>query len=187
MDDTQINKLMEYAKRFTGLTPEREAALIQAAPTIEPVLSPITEDFYATLQQIEQTAPFLEGRLEQLKTTHRSWLAGLFHGPYDSTFTRSMYRVGAVHVQVGLPVEFMSGGICLITHQLIQRVTGLYANAPDQVGHLLSAINAVTGFALLIMQQSYQSASLAVELDRFLKVTGMSRTLFDNLASACHD
>jgi hypothetical protein len=34
------------------------------------------------------------------------------------------------------------------------------------------------------MQESYQSSSLAEELERFLIITGMSRLLFDNLAKA---
>ena len=45
-------------------------------------------------------------------------------------------------------------------------------------------MNAVLGFSLMVMQESYQSSSLAAELEKFLAITGMSRTLFDNLALA---
>ena len=48
----------------------------------------------------------------------------------------------------------------------------------------IEAINAVTGMSLFIMQQAYQEASMAEELERFLKITGISRTLFSNLAQA---
>jgi len=34
------------------------------------------------------------------------------------------------------------------------------------------------------MQESYQAGSLAQELEKFLSISGMSRTLFDNLAKA---
>lgn len=36
----------------------------------------------------------------------------------------------------------------------------------------------------MIMQQSYQESSIAEELEKFLKISGMSRTLFTNLAKA---
>ena len=47
-----------------------------------------------------------------------------------------------------------------------------------------AAVNSVLGFTLMVMQQSYESSRLAEELEKFLKITGMSRILFDNLASA---
>lgn len=48
----------------------------------------------------------------------------------------------------------------------------------------MGAINAVLGFSLLVMQGSFQTGKLAEELERFLSVSGMSRTLFNNLAAA---
>ena len=95
-----------------------------------------------------------------------------------------MYRVGQVHVMVDLPVEFMSGGMCLINEELIGLVCKTHGDEPHRCAPLLKAINAATGFSLLIMQQSYQLSSLSAELNRFLTITGMSRTLFENLAGA---
>jgi hypothetical protein len=93
-----------------------------------------------------------------------------------------MYRVGAVHVKVGLPVEFMSGGMSLIAEELIELIGRTCGEDASRCRTLLKALNGVTGFSLLIMQQFYQSSSLAAELERFLAITGMSRTLFENLA-----
>jgi len=50
---------------------------------------------------------------------------------------------------------------------------------------VLEAINAALGFSLMVMQESYQASTLAGELEKFLAITGMSRTLFNNLAEAC--
>ena len=95
-----------------------------------------------------------------------------------------MYQVGKVHVKVELPVEFMSGGMSLIAEELIGLIGKTYGDDLQHCLELLKAVNAVMGFSLLIMQQSYQSSSLVAELDRFLAITGMSRTLFENLAGA---
>ncbi|MCU7918293.1 MAG: hypothetical protein KZQ95_08025 [Candidatus Thiodiazotropha sp. (ex Epidulcina cf. delphinae)] len=184
MEEIDFSELTHYAKAFTGLTTEREALLLEAGPMIKPALEGVTERFYTILQGIDKTAPFLEGRLEDLKKTHQAWLEGLFTGPFDATYTRAMYHVGQVHVKVDLPVEFMSGGMSLITDELIALINETYGDDPQRCPPLLRAINAITGFSLLIMQQSYQSSSLSAELERFLAITGMSRTLFENLASA---
>ena len=187
MDEIDYSQLTHYAKAFTGLTEEREKLLVEAGPAIKPSLQDVTERFYDTLQSIDKTAPFLEGRLDSLKKTHQVWLEGLFSGPFDEQYTQSMYHVGQVHVKVGLPVEFMSGGMSLIADQLTALIFDTYRDHPQQGPALLRALNAVMGFSLLVMQQSYQSSSLAAELERFLAITGMSRNLFENLASAYHN
>ncbi|MCU7904928.1 MAG: hypothetical protein KZQ76_03575 [Candidatus Thiodiazotropha sp. (ex Epidulcina cf. delphinae)] len=184
MGKIDFSELTPYAKVFTGLTKEREALLIEAGPVIKPALADVTERFYTVLQSIDTTAPFLEGRLADLKKTHQAWLESLFTGPFDETYAQTMYHVGQVHVKVDLPVEFMSGGMSLIVDELIALVFDIYGDDPQHCPPLLKAINAITGFSLLIMQQSYQSSSLSAELDRFLAITGMSRTLFENLAGA---
>jgi truncated hemoglobin YjbI len=184
MDEMDFEKLTVYAKTFTGLTPDKESLLTEAGAAIIPSLSEVTERFYNVLQTIEQTAPFIEGRLDQLKSTHQAWLEGLFTGPFDASYTEAMYRVGFVHVEVGLPVEFMSGGMSLIAEELIELSAETSGNDTARCRDLVKALNAVMGFSLLIMQQSYQNSSLAAELDHFLAITGMSKNLFENLAGA---
>jgi truncated hemoglobin YjbI len=184
MEEKDFEELTTYAKAFTGLTADKESLLQEAGASIKPSLAEVTERFYDVLQTIEQTAPFIEGRIDQLKSTHRAWLEGLFTGPFDAAYAEAMYRVGAVHVKVGLPVEFMSGGMSLIAEQLIGLVVKDCGDDTARCRELMKALNAAMGFSLLIMQQSYQNSSLAAELERFLAITGMSQTLFENLAGA---
>jgi len=179
-----FEKLTRYAKSFSGLTPELESSLIEAGAEIKPKLSGITENFYEHLLSIPEAKTFLEDRVEALKTTHRLWLEGLFTGPYDTTYTEHMYKVGDVHVRVNLPVEFMAGAMTLINNRLIELVVETFGDNKERCAQTLVAISAITGMSLMIMQQSYQEASLAEELEKFLKISGMSRTLFTNLAAA---
>jgi len=184
MPQVDVAALTEYAKKFSGLTPEYEALLAEIAPLIKPMLPAVTDKFYEILSSIDKAAPFLEGRVDTLKATHLKWLETLFTGPYDSDYTATMYHVGDVHVKVKLPVEFMSGGITLIGNELHTAVAQVCGDDLDKCLKTGSAINAVLGFSLMVMQESYQSSSLAAELEKFLAITGMSRQLFDNLATA---
>ena len=184
MTQIDFEALTSYAKSFSGLTPERERLLAQIGPEISPGLAQVTEAFYETLVAIPTTAPFLEGRLELLKQTHLRWLTSLFSGPFDIDYAKAMYRVGHVHVQVNLPVEFMAGGMALIGDRLIAEIERLYADDEQLRRDALGAVNAILGFTLIVMQQSFQNSSLNEELEKFLKITGMSRKLFNNLAAA---
>lgn len=177
-------QLTEYAKTFAGLTPEHETLLKEIAPQITPRLKDITEDFYTQLLGIPAANAFLEGRVDSLKATHTKWLEGLFNSDLGSGYTEQMYNVGSVHVKVNLPVEFMSGGMTLINNQLIALIVEQFGDDPARCQKILTAISAVTGFSLITMQQSYQEATLAEELEKFLKISGMSRALFKNLADA---
>ena len=75
----------------------------------------------------------------------------------------------------------------LINNRLIELIVATFGDNKEHCAQILVAISAVTGMSLLIMQQSYQEASLADELEKFLKISGMSRTLFANLAAAYKD
>ncbi len=184
MKDVDFNKLMNYARSFSKYTPEREAILVKASQDILPKLAVVTDSFYATLESIPEARPFIESRLDTLKSTHHQWLEGLLKGPCDLNYTEAMYKVGDIHVKVNLPVEFMAGGISLIQDAFIPLITEIYTDDPERVRAVLEAINAALGFSLMVMQESYQVSSLAEELERFLAITGMSRPLFNNLAEA---
>jgi hypothetical protein len=184
MSEINFQELADYAKAFSSLTASKEACLIEIGEKIKPRLSEVTEAFYDTLQQIPKTHPLLAGRIDALKKTHRQWLDGLFTGPFDASFAEAMYRVGDVHVKVKLPVEFMAGGMTLINNQLIQLIVELYGDNPEKCREALSSVTAVLGFCLIIMQQSFQASTLVEELDRFMKITGISQKLFNNLAAA---
>ncbi|MES9941373.1 MAG: protoglobin domain-containing protein [Candidatus Thiodiazotropha sp. 6PLUC2] len=184
MADIDFEKLMHYSKQFSGLTAEMEVTLAELTDKVSPHLIEVTDSFYSVLLDIPKAEPFLSGRVESLKKTHIQWLETVFSGPFDVSYVEAMYHVGDVHVKVGLPVEFMAGAMSLVATRINQLLGNTFVDDPVYLVKAVTAVNAVLGFTLMIMQQSYESSRLAEELEKFLKITGMSRTLFDNLASA---
>jgi truncated hemoglobin YjbI len=184
MTDIDYEQLTLYTKQFTGLTTEMESILTGLSDLIAPHLPAVTDNFYSVLQEIPKAQPFLEGRIDNLKQTHIRWLEQVFSGPFDVDYVKAMYQVGDVHVRVELPVEFMAGAMTLVGTRINELLGEILQHEPVRLKQAITAVNAVLGFTLMVMQQSYESSRLAEELERFLKITGMSRTLFDNLASA---
>lgn len=187
MQEIDFNALCAHGKAYSGLSREDEVLLLAEGRKLLPYLARVTDHFYRDLQAIPAAAPFLEGRLDALKTTHRAWLEKVLTGPYDAAFAAHMHKVGAVHVQVKLPVEFMASGIGLINRHLIPVVAEVYADDAIMLARMMRAVSAATGFCLIIMQESYQTSLLAEELQRFLAISGISRALFNNLAAAYKD
>lgn len=183
-NEVNFDELTRYAKQFTGLTPDREACLLEISAQLDPMLSEVTEKFYSKLAEIPETAPFIEGRLETLKKSHLGWIRSLFNGPFDVSCTELMYKVGDIHVKVNLPVEFMAGAMSMINNELISLVSKEFYADKEKMVLVLSSINSITSFSLFVMQQSYQESTVAEELEKFLEISGMSRVLFTNLANA---
>lgn len=186
MEDKAVDfeELVARTKRLTNFTPESEQVLLKVGDLVKPHLGTVTAAFYEVLQTIPKAEPFLDGRLESLQQAHQKWLESLFTGPFDEEYARSMYYVGMAHVRVKLPVEFMQGAATLIMGELTKLIARMCREDAAKMGVILAAINAVMGYSVAIMQESYQASSLAEELEKFLAITGMSRALFNNLAQA---
>jgi truncated hemoglobin YjbI len=181
MYPVDLEKINELARAFSGLDDARAAHMAEIAQRIEPFLDDVTDEFYRRLQEIEPADLFLQGRVDSLKKTHRDWLGKVFSGAYDSDYVSEMYAVGETHVNVRLPLEFMAGAMTLLMETLTPALAQV-SNDREELANTVQSVNAVLGFSLMIMQESYHATSLANELSRFLKVTGISRELFSNLA-----
>lgn len=184
MQNIDIQTLCIYARQFAGLDDDKIAVLHHIHPDVCSHLQEVTDIFYGRLQGIPKTADFVAGQVENLKKTHLTWLNELFTSDFGVEYTRKLYHVGDLHVKVRLPVEFMAGAMAIIQSEMVRIFGELYAEDTVKLVAATQALNAAAGFSLLVMQESYQSSSLAAELENFLKITGMSRTLFDNLANA---
>ncbi|GAA0698668.1 hypothetical protein GCM10009104_29020 [Marinobacterium maritimum] len=180
MRKIDFSQLNQQAKQFSGFDTEDEQVLAGAHSLLVAELDAVTEAFYEELGRIEEAQPFLEGRLDALKATHRRWLERIFTGPYDADFAAYMHHVGVVHVEVRLPERFMASGIGLIGKHLIPVLARVCGEDLVTLSSRMKAVNAVTTYCLIIMQTSYREH----ELDRFMDVTGISEALYANLAAA---
>lgn len=180
MREIDFSQLNQQSKLFAGFDIDDEQVLADAHAVLVGELDRVTDAFYQELGGIEEAGPFLEGRLDRLKATHRRWLERIFTGPYDAEFAAYMHQVGVVHVQVRLPERFMASGIGLIGKHLIPVLADVCGEDNERLGILMKAVNAVTTYCLIIMQVSYREH----ELDRFMDVTGISEALYNNLSAA---
>ena len=183
MTEHYFEQLCEATREFVGLNAEREALLHDLAPRVAFALDGVTDHFYRQLQRIARAAPMIEGRLPQLRATHRAALGAMFASDYDAAYVERLYRTGEAHVRARMPIEFMSGGMAITGEALIPVVVKSCAPGEAQLAACAS-VHAAMGFSLMVMQESYQLSRLVEEQERFLQVTGISRELYQSLSSA---
>jgi len=182
-----FDQLTRNAKALSGLTPELELILQQTSSQIKTKLGILTEDCYQKLSMIEEAANLPEGRFETWKAAQLGWMDILFNGQYEQAYVEYMYEIGFIHAKEHLPFECIAIGMTLINNRLSAILVDSYGDDKAYLTKVLEAVSAITGLSLLIMQQSYQEARLAGELEKFLMISGMSRQLFNNLALAYKD
>lgn len=162
-NDVDMSALCEYARQFSGLESWKISLLHRMYEDVIPSLQRVTNNFYVRLQKVEQVAEYLKGhRIEYLKQAHLDWLRELFNTDFGLEYTRKMYRVGEIHVQVKLPVEFMGASIGIIQSELIRLFGEMYAGNQETLLDAILAINAATTFSMLVMQKSYHSNTFAI-------------------------
>lgn len=186
-ESIDFNALCAESRALVGLTQGDEALLRDVLPLIGPELDKVTERFYARLMSTPSTARFLEGRVDGLRKTHRAWLNTLFNGQFDAEYTRWMHQIGLAHSHVALPVEFMSASMALVQRELTAIVAGTNRLDADMRGRTCAAISSACGFCQLIMERSYANDQRESELERYLRITGVSRTLYEKLSASFKD
>ena len=167
---------------FAQLDAEKIQMLHVIAPDIRLRLHEVTEQFYQHLLAIPRVRPYLETQTERLQDAHYEWLSGLFSASFDANYAQEIAVLGDIHGRIQLPAEFMAGAMSIIQGYFIGLLREVYAEQPEILLDAVLAINSALGFSLYVMQSSYQSSSVDNELERFLSITGMSRSLFENLS-----
>lgn len=185
--ESDFTQLCNEARQLVGLTTADEAALREIAPVLIPALDQVTDRFYAILGAQARTAGFIVGRTESLRKTHRAWLESLFTSAIDADYARWMHDIGSVHVRVNLPVEFMSSAMAVVQRELTALVAGNDALEAGLRARACAAISSACGFCELLMQKSFAIDRSADELERYLRITGVSRPLYEKLSAAFRD
>lgn len=186
-NNIDFDQLCAEARQLVGLSSADEATLRELAPILTPALDQVTDRFYAILGSQPRTAGFIVGRTDSLRKTHRAWLESLFTSTIDASYARWMHDIGSVHVRVNLPVEFMSSAMAVVQRELTALVAGNDALEAGLRARACAAISSACGFCELLMQKSFAVDRSADELERYLRITGVSRQLYEKLSAAFKD
>ena len=145
-----------------GLCTEGQAVLAALAPQLEPHLPTVTNEFYRLLQEDAQTAPYLEGRIDALKSTHLAWIREIISGVYDDAFISRQEKIGEVHVKVRIPPHFVAASMSHLRAALPVLIQSIEANGARSA-------------------QAIKSLMQVLDLCHYLIDRKYSETLMDNL------
>jgi len=118
----------------------------------------------------------------------REWLMGLLDGPFDGKRTEERWTLGEKLVDVDLTFEDIILLEGLARQQLFELAREQLGESPDSLSAMMYTLDKVLNLDLALIYSAYlQMRDTEMEralLDRFIAVTGFSRTLYENLAEA---
>lgn len=150
--------------------------LIALQPIVEKHGDRITEAFYDRLNSLPDTARFLEGRLESLKAKHNAWMRTLVAGEYGEAYLQRRWKIGLVHVHVGLDPYWVESVMSYIRTSM-GKAMATEISDPAELAEKHSSFVKVCDIDLAIMNLSYAEE----RLERIVAFTGMKRELIENI------
>lgn len=150
--------LFDELKRYVQFGEEDEALLRGLLQRVLPHVHPIIDDFYDHILGHPGARSAITGgeaQVQRLKGTLRSWMEGLFTGPWDYGYYELRARIGRRHVQIDLPQQYMFTAVNVIRGHLVDVILD---TAPDLVvaRREIHAMDKLLDMELSIMLHTYR-------------------------------
>lgn len=160
----RIHDELGLLSRYVGWTEEDAARLKSASEALLADVDDMVEDFYAEILRHPQTASVLAGgdrQVERLKGSLRAWLRELCHGPHDEAYVERRWRIGKRHVDIGVGPKYVIAAFARLRSRLIESLQRRWTGSLEEFSDVLASLNRRLDVDLGLIQDSYESASLA--------------------------
>lgn len=161
-------------KQHYRFTREDEALLRDMKPKLDDFVEEFIEGFYEFIWTFGNTAEFLKDqnviRRHREKISH--WYRGLFEGTYDIAYFTKLYRIGEIHVSLGLPTHYVNAAFNFVRVFTLGKINALYTGQAG-LEKRLEAIEKVLDINLDVLTSSYREE----EMGRFLSLSRVEKIL----------
>ena len=170
----------EYSslKAHYCLSKEDEALLHQMKPVMEECADDFLEGFYEFIWNFGKTADFLKN--EEVITRHRrkirQWYLDLFGGTYDIHYFLKLYRIGEIHVRLGLPTHYVNAAFNYVRIFALGCIHRQY-RGDENLSSRLKAFERILDINLDVLTSSYREE----EVSRFLSLSALEKRLLGSL------
>ncbi len=166
----QYNTLTAHYK-FT----EEEAQILQnLQPRMKKLANKFIDEFYDYIWGFGETADFLKNK--DIIAHHRKkieeWFINLFCGKYDMPYFMYLYKIGGVHVKIGLPTHYVNSAFTFVRTFVLQNIEEEFKDKEQHVKEII-AVEKIIDMNLDVLTSSYREE----ELSKFLSLSKFEKTI----------
>lgn len=185
-----ITGWFEKAKTYVGWSLADRSRIARLRRCIEPDLDAVLERLGRELARFKEAQPLMANVrfVQRLHSVLREWLSGLLEGSFDQDYVVRRSLFGHRLAEIDLSFEDIILLEELTRQELFRIAAEKLGNSPQGLSSTLHALDKALNLDLALIYTSYLELRDAemerALLERFLAVTGFSRTLYENLADA---
>lgn len=170
----QYTSLKEHYKFTQG----DADVLQQLKPRMEELAEEFIDGFYDYIWGFGQTATFLKNK--EIIAYHRGkikeWFINLFCGKYDMTYFMYLYKIGEIHVKIGLPTHYVNAAFTFVRVFVLKNIENCFVEKEQHVREI-RAVEKIIDMNLDVLTSSYREE----ELSKFLSMSKFEKTILSGL------
>ena len=158
---------------------EEEALILkELQPRMESLADEFIDGFYDYIWGFGKTAQFLKNK--EIIAYHRAkikeWFVNLFCGKYDLPYFMYLYKIGEIHVKIGLPTHYVNSAFTYVRTFIL---TSIEANFENKAQHIkeIEAVEKIVDMNLDVLTSSYREE----ELSAFLSLSKVEKGILKGL------
>ena len=165
-------------KKHYKFTKEEEATLKTLQPQMEVVADEFIDEFYDYIWGFGKTAQFIKDKkiLEYHRMKIREWFINLFCGKYDLEYFLYLYKIGEVHVKIGLPTHYVNSAFSFVRTFILKTIENNFENKAQHLKEI-KAIEKIIDINLDSLTSSYREE----ELGKFLSLSKVEKNILTGL------
>ena len=158
----------------------QEEALIlkELQPRMRDLADIFIDDFYDYIWGFGSTAQFLKDK--EIIARHRAkikeWFVNLFCGTYDMPYFTYLYKIGEIHVRIGLPTHYVNSAFTFVRTFVLKSIEANFENKEQHVKEL-HAVEKIIDMNLDVLTSSYREE----ELSTFLSLSKIEKSILMGL------
>lgn len=180
----------DKVKQCVGWETADQTRVDELGRCLEDDFTSVIEALGNHLVMFKDTQPLMSNArfVRRLHSVLREWLMGLLSGSFDDGYIQARKELVQKLIEVDLTCEDIILLESLARRELFAAAQAKLNGNPEALSAAMTVLDKALCLDLALIYNSYiQARDAQVErtlLDRFLAITGFSRTLYENLAEA---
>ncbi len=159
-------------------TKEDTEILFKLKPQMEILADEFIDGFYDHIWGFGKTAQFLKNKkiIEHHRSKIKEWFINLFCGKYDLSYFTYLYKIGEIHVKIGLPTHYVNSAFSFVRVFILKNIEDTFVEKQQHIREI-RAVEKIIDMNLDVLTSSYREE----ELGRFLSMSRFEKSVLSNL------
>ncbi len=158
---------------------DKEAQILKdLQPRMEKLADDFIDGFYDYIWGFGKTAKFLKNKeiIAYHRTKIKEWFINIFCGEYDLPYFMYLYKIGEIHVKIGLPTHYVNSAFTFVRTFILTSIEENFKNKENHIQEI-RAVEKIVDMNLDVLTSSYREE----ELSKFLSLSKIEKNILTSL------